>query len=211
VFSSLWQFKGRKLEFVQVGANDGCLVDPLRKYILKFPWHGIVIEPQPDVFARLCSNYDAVRERLIFENVAIADGVGLITMYRAKICDSQDEAYASSVASMNPEVTAKMMHLRRSQLEPLSVRCTTLDKLISQHGMARIDILQIDAEGQDFSVLKTLDLSTIAPLIVQLEHGGLSPTDVDLLVQYLSRNGYRILFGGRQQDTVALNEAFPLD
>lgn len=159
----LMAVQGPMLQFVQVGANDGCLVDPLRKYILKFPWHGIVVEPQPDVFARLLSNYDAVKERLIFENVAIADGADQVIMYRAKICDPRDEAYASSVVSMNPRLTAKMMHMRRSQLEPLSVRCTTLDKLISQHRMPHLDILQIDAEGQDFSVLKTLDLSTTAP------------------------------------------------
>ena len=212
----LMAVQGQKLEFIQIGANDGSFGDPLRKYILKFPWHGIVVEPQPDVFARLCANYDAVKERLLFENIAIADHAGTITMYRRRALplagsgDSQASTYAASVSSMNPEVVARQLHIQKGELERFSIPCSTLDKLAVQHQMFHIDVLQIDAEGQDFSILKTLDLSSTAPLIVQLEHGHLSPVDVDKCVHYLSTNGYRILYGGRQSDTLALHETFPL-
>ena len=60
--------RGPCLNFIQVGANDGRYGDPLRKYIMKHPWHGILIEPQPDIYAKLCENYASVRDRLIFEN-----------------------------------------------------------------------------------------------------------------------------------------------
>lgn len=205
----LMAVQGPNLQFIQVGANDGCFGDPLRKYILNFPWHGIVVEPQPDVFKKLRGNYDAVKDRLIFENAAITNAAGPITMYRAKAGDS-DPDYVSTVSSMNAEATARQLHIQKSQLEPFSVQCATLNQLVDKHGMPHLDILQIDTEGHDFNVLKTLDLSRTAPLIIQLEHGHLQPKDVDKLVQHLDKNGYRVLYGGRQHDTIALHETFPL-
>ena len=46
--------------FIQVGANDGITGDDLRKYILKYQWHGILVEPVPYVFDRLIKNYKEV-------------------------------------------------------------------------------------------------------------------------------------------------------
>jgi hypothetical protein len=36
--------------FIQIGANNGMTGDPIRKYILKYHWRGILVEPQPDIF-----------------------------------------------------------------------------------------------------------------------------------------------------------------
>ena len=46
----LMERQGTRLNFVQIGANDGSYGDPLRPYVLRYPWHGILVEPQPDVF-----------------------------------------------------------------------------------------------------------------------------------------------------------------
>ena len=56
--------------FIQVGANDGISHDPLRAYIERYHWRGILVEPQPRVFARLCRNY-ASHTQLRFANVAL--------------------------------------------------------------------------------------------------------------------------------------------
>jgi hypothetical protein len=42
--------KHKRCFFVQVGANDGILDDPLRELILKHCLPGLMIEPQPHVF-----------------------------------------------------------------------------------------------------------------------------------------------------------------
>ena len=87
------------------------------------------------------------------------------------------------------------------------VPCATLDELIKKHGMSNIHILQIDAEGHDYQVLKTLNLAMNSPLIIQFEHGHLSPREIDGAVEYLNSHGYRILYGGTQIDTIALHES----
>jgi FkbM family methyltransferase len=197
----LMAVRGERLNFIEVGANDGRSGDPLNHYILRYPWHGMLIEPQPDVFVQLCENYESVRDRLIFENVAIANGLSTITMYRG-----QGKDYP--ITSIHKRVIAQ---LAPHDVESLIVPCTTLDALIQKHGMSNVDILQIDAEGHDYNVLKTLNLAATSPLIIQFEHGLLSSQEINGAVRYLSSHGYRVLYGGRQiADTVALHKNFPV-
>ena len=205
----LMSVRGTNLKFIQVGANDGVFNDPLRRYILEFPWRGILVEPQPDVFAKLRANYAESGDRLIFENAAIAAGTSEIKMYRPS-SSVPNAVYANSVSSINEKLTARQLGLKKGDLEQISVPCATLDQLIEKHGMTDIDLLQIDAEGYDFKVLRTLDLSKQSPLIIQFEHGQLQYSEVDEVVQYLSRHNYSILYGGRQIDTVAIHASYPL-
>jgi FkbM family methyltransferase len=203
----LMAVRGNRLNFIQVGANDGEYGDPLHRYILKYPWHGILIEPQPDTFAKLRENYAAMKNRLIFENIAIAKGLSTIAMYRVR---GHPNVYEASVVSVNPKAVARQLGLRPRDLERFFVPCTTLNELVRKYSMSHIDVLQIDAEGCDYDVLKTLDLSETSPLIVQFEHGQLTRQKVSGAVDYLNSHGYRVLYGGHQTDTLALHRSFPL-
>ena len=203
----LMAVRGNSLNFIQVGANDGEYGDPLHSFIVKYPWHGILVEPQPDIFAKLRENYAAMKNRLIFENIAIAKDLSTIAMYRAL---GNPNVYEASVASVNPKAVARQLGLRLRNLERFFVPCTTLDGLVRKYSMSHIDVLQIDAEGCDYDVLKTLDLSEVSPLIIQFEHGQLTRQKISGAVEYLSTHGYRVLYGGHQTDTLALHRSFPL-
>lgn len=203
--------RGTGVSFIQVGANDGSYGDPLRKYIMKYPWHGILVEPQPDIFAKLCENYAAVKSRLIFENIAIAGDRTTIAMYRAGSSNSSYSGrldYAASVVSADSGVVARQLGVNPRTLERFMVPCATLDALIKKHDMSNIHVLQIDAEGHDYQVLKTLNLATNSPLIIQFEHGHLTPREIGHAVEYLNLHGYRILYGGNQIDSIALHNSF---
>lgn len=55
---------GPELTFVQVGVFDGITHDPLRKYIEKFGWRGILMEPQSKAAQRLrdlCRGIDRIK------------------------------------------------------------------------------------------------------------------------------------------------------
>src|ERR1043165_8619029 len=56
--------------FIQVGAHDGLHYDPIRPWVEKFHWSGVLAEPQPIIFKRLVENYKN-EPQLKFENVAI--------------------------------------------------------------------------------------------------------------------------------------------
>ena len=104
---------------------------------------------------------------------------------------------------------AQQLGVKVAALQAFSVPCITLDELIARNEMGPIDILQIDTEGHDYNVLKTISLKTHKPLIIQFEHGHLSPVEINSAVSYLVENDYRILYGGLQCDTLALHQSFP--
>src|SRR5436190_4439800 len=75
--------KTDQLSFVQIGAHDGLHADPVRPFITRFHWKGVLVEPQPKIFQRLVKNYSAEKQ-LIFENAAVGPTDGTATLYTFK-------------------------------------------------------------------------------------------------------------------------------
>ena len=61
---------GPELTFIQVGAFDGIVGDPLRKYVLKCGWRGILIEPQARAAGKLRELYSG-NDRIIVLQAAL--------------------------------------------------------------------------------------------------------------------------------------------
>lgn len=61
----------KKVIFLQIGSNDGLESDPLRKFITRDRWYGILVEPLPDTFKKLLANYNSYefKSDLVFENL----------------------------------------------------------------------------------------------------------------------------------------------
>ena len=197
--------RGDALRFVQIGANDGVVGDPLRSYILERGWTGILVEPQPAVFAQLKANYSECADRLVFENLAIgpSETVPLYVPIQP-VNRASNKAYGTGAASSNAAVTARQLNLAPKDLQRIDIPAITLDKLFEKHGLAELDLLQIDAEGFDWQVLKTLDLKRFRPAIIQLETGHLQRPDLAAMAQALNVADYVIYFGGWQGDTLAM-------
>lgn len=49
------------------------------------------------------------------------------------------------------------------------VQCTTLHQLLDRHDVTQLDLLQIDTEGYDSEILRTLDFTRIRPRFVNYE------------------------------------------
>ena len=208
---ALMRAKGTQLYFIQVGANDGVFGDPLRSFILKYQWRGILIEPQPQIFELLKQNYRNQAENLTFENCAISPESSSLTLHVPRISGVDSASiYRSSVASVFKSKVAKQSNVKEADLQAIQVPCKTLDYLLSEHGIDSFDVLQIDAEGYDYQVLKSLDFSTTSPELIQFETGHLSVLESRNAAELLHKAGYRIYWGGNQGDTVALKEEVAL-
>lgn len=199
-----------KLWFIQVGANDGNYGDPLRKWIQRPAFQGVVVEPQPNVFVRLQNNYKSLADRIICENSAVSRSPGSLELYRVPV--SQDataqQVWESSIASTNPQVVARQSGLPVSRLEKVAIPCLTLDALIEKHSLPALDLLQIDTEGHDLEVLLSLNLDKTQPKVIQFEHGHLTPAQIRAAVSHLADHRYSVHYGGHESDTVALSSAF---
>ena len=142
---------------LEIGAFDGVLSDPIYKWIKKYGWQGILVEPQKEGFERLKINYrENVNLRL--ENVAIAESTGKRPLYKVK--DEYIEAdWQKRIASLLPKPNLEKQNMVTTEM----VQCITFDALLSRHKVKKIDLLQIDVEGYDYELLKSFDFERIKP------------------------------------------------
>jgi FkbM family methyltransferase len=181
----------RPFFFLEVGANDGILGDPLYRHALAGNWHGILVEPQPSAFAQLLDNY-AGREGLTFVNAAISGEPGTRTLY--VIQDDAGETITPFVASFREEPVGYLHHklaIPGSRVGSIEVTCETFAELLSD--VTYLDLLQIDVEGYDLEVLRLFDFDRLTPPIVRFEHRNLSAIETDEAVELLARHGYRVV------------------
>ena len=190
--------KDQLFYFIQVGAHNGLKNDPINKYIKQNGWNGILIEPQKNIFNELKENYKEFSKNLIFENIAISSKENEIELFSSK------SGNKSTAASVRKDVAKRQLKKGDKLLQSIKVKSMTLKDLINKHSVKKIDLLQIDTEGYDFEVIKTLDLENFKPKIIQFEFGHLTPKECNDVVKYLSLNNYMIHWGGREGNAIAI-------
>jgi len=188
--------------FVQVGAFDGVECDPIRKYIIKHGWHGVLLEPQKKAFARLKANY-LNQPQLVFKNVAIANQRTTRKLYTVGAGDVPE--WARGLASFDRNVIVKHESLipgLHDLIETEEVECITFDDVIAECGLRKIDLLQVDVEGYDAEIIKMFPFERIRPSIVHFERKHLSCDELESALQVLVRNKYKFANAGAE-DMVA--------
>jgi FkbM family methyltransferase len=183
----LGKLSSRTADFfvIQIGACDGLMADPIHDWITRCHWRGILVEPQQLEFEKLKDTYRQDRDRLIFENVAICDRDGTCTLYRVKE-SARTADWERGFASLLPRFASDRFIAE-------TVPCITFETLLRRHRVSRVDLLQIDAEGYDFEILKAVDFQKCRPAMIRYEHRHLMPRDRHACQIYLERRGYQLL------------------
>jgi FkbM family methyltransferase len=192
----------RHIFFIQVGAHDGSHCDPIRPFVTKYHWKGILVEPQPKIFKRLVANYSAEKQ-LIFENAAIGHKDGPGTLYTFKEGPGVPD-HASMLTSFNRDRLVCNGHGYRYEIEELAVPILSVKTLLAKNGVKNVDLLQIDAEGFDFEILKMFFAAGVSPTIVNFESGIFSEEQTRKCGELLAKLGYRALTVG--VDTIAYKQ-----
>jgi FkbM family methyltransferase len=190
--------KNPRLTFMQIGAFDGALDDDLRELIEKHQLRGVLIEPQPAAFARLQKTYRNQPQVKLLQ-AAIAEQQGTRDLF----CKRGE---ASMVASFD------RAHLRRHnvadhEIVTQPVACHTVESAVRVAGMTHIDLLQIDAEGYDWQIIRSIDFTRLRPRILRFEYRHMSPADADACLALLADHGYRFVVETR--DIIAHLDACP--
>ena len=186
----------RNVFFVQVGSNDGMRVDPLRPWIIKYRWRGILIEPVQHLFEKLEHNYRD-SEGLIFENTAIAETDGYKAFYRLSEKAAHHPEFAQGLGSFDKELLFKHSTCipdLEKHLIVENIPCLRWNSLMTKHGVERLDLVHIDAEGYDYQILRQIDLKTLRPLVVMFEYYNLPSDQMRAIIDLLESNGYRMFF-----------------
>jgi FkbM family methyltransferase len=177
-----------RMTFMQIGAFDGVGDDDLRELVARYKLRGVLVEPQPAAFARLQQTYaNEPQVKLLQAAIAERDGS------RELFCKRGE---ASMVASFQRD------HLRRHgvadhEIESQRVACHTVESAMRAAGLERIDLLQIDAEGYDWQIIRSIDFSQIRPRILRFEYRHMLPNDADACLRLLAAQGYRFVMEAR--------------
>jgi len=195
--------------FLEVGACDGVSHDPIYPLIEKHCLRGILVEPQPELFKALKTNYAAFDDsRFTFVNAAIAESDGRLPLYRID-SGTSGPGWLRGTASFDKKVILKQRALvsgLHTEVTFEMVQTITFRSLLEQTGVEHIDLLQIDAEGYDVVILRLFDVPSRKPAIVRFEHAHLSPQDYRGCLDLLVSLGYKLSLGFA--DTLAYNPEY---
>lgn len=165
-------FGDRKGYFVEVGANE-----PRARsqtfHLEQAGWSGVLVEPQPQLAARL----RAERSAQVF----------------AVACSSPENAGRT----LPLHVAGPLSSLDRARMAPgaapesvIEVPVRTLDSILEGAGAPQgFDFLSIDVEGHELEVLRGFDMARWRPRLILLED---HVADLSKH-RYLKRAGYRIV------------------
>jgi len=179
------------MTFIEVGANNGVDNDPIRDWVKQYKWKGILIEPVKKAFEELKINYAGI-DNVYFENVAISNSdEKSAIMYKPK---------SSKIASLD-----KNHAPMRNKYKEIKVELKKLNDIVSHYNIDKIDLLNIDAEGYDFEVIKSINIDKCRPVIIHYEHRHLGDKKKDC-ENYLTKNEYRLYWN--RNNTVAIDRKF---
>jgi len=180
-------------KFVEVGAHNGIQLDPLYELINKNNWKGILVEPDDTNFKLLKENYSN-NNNVIFENICISDYDGKINFYKAptSLHHSVEETY------MN-----RMFKGRETIIEK---DCLKLSTLLEKYNYKSIDVINVDTEGHDYTVLYDFPFDKYQPKIVRYESAHLNTEKNKKLKKILENYNYEVFTSEGKRDKIALKK-----
>lgn len=191
------------LTFVQIGAFDGVTRDPLRKYIGKFGWRGVLVEPQSRAAAQLRELYGG-NEDVVVLQAAIDATRGTRTLFTVR--PGAGPEWAGGLASFERESIAKHSALIagvEKMIEEETVDCVSFDDVLARLPSASLDLLQVDAEGADLHLLSIFPFNRVKPAILHWEIKHATTADREDCFEKLVGLGYRLAASG-DEDMMAV-------
>jgi FkbM family methyltransferase len=156
--------------FVEVGANDPILLSQTR-HLEGRGWDGILVEPLREYAEQLRSG----RRARVFQVAAGAP-------------EDEGKKLPLLVAGALSTLESSIVEdVRPSEIRHVPVR--TLDSMLAEAGLDRVDFLSIDVEGAELAVLRGFSIARYRPRLILVED------DVHDLTKhvYLTARGYKLV------------------
>lgn len=195
-FAYLFKWFDRVPEGIfQVGASSGQEIKGFATQGIKT---GIFVEPLPDAYKKL-EQAVSLQSGYFAVNAVCADVAG-------KTCDF----YVSKSGGASSSLLKPLGHLTSHpevtfDSAPITLVSTTVDQIVADFKangraniIAPIDLLYIDTQGAELSVLKGANqfLNQVRYVFAEVSHGGLYENDVNHkeLTEYLESRGFSLVF-----------------
>lgn len=175
-------FKNKsKGSFIDIGASDG--ISNNNTYIFEkyYNWRGFSIEPNPKLFKKLC-NYRKSKNFKI--------GIDL---------DNQKKTFF--LQGHNSQIVNKKNNINKKNI---FIQAMTLNNFFKKNKINKIDLIDIDTEGNEYNILKKFDFKKYNVKCFLIERVS------DKLNKLLTQNGY-ILVKKILLDYIYVNKDFSLN
>ena len=171
----VWDYFGKTREgvFLEAGANDPKELS--QTYLLESQgWTGALVEPVPECCERLRAERPGSR---VFQNALGApDQRGML---RLSIPDGVTALASGLSAGAQPGEGERVVE----------AEFITLNEVLAQAGIGRLDYLSLDLEGMELEALKGLDFKAHAPRLIVIE----DRLDSLRLHRFLIHAGYKLV------------------
>jgi FkbM family methyltransferase len=189
-----WLATRETFSIVQIGAYVGDTDnDPLYRFLhetLPVRPQGtvVLVEPVAEYFGRLRNAYESL-PGVRLENIAIAEEEGERDFYRLGVDPAQyghpewlaqlgslratrmtemwDRYEQGLMSALGETADLKTFWLEHRVTE--RVQCATLHQLFDRHQLLHVDLLQVDAEGYDYEILRSIDFRRVRPRFINYE------------------------------------------
>jgi FkbM family methyltransferase len=197
-FGSLMGRYSRRLErpfqYLYIGANDGVMSDTIMKYVEKYNWRGILVEPVPYVMEELKKNFKHLKHQT-YEQVAISESNGSRKLYPFRKTAHQP-IFAQLLHSFSKQSLLDT-HIswginKENDIIAIDVPTTTVTTLLEKHKVKQLDLLVIDTEGYDYTIIKSINLDVIRPTFIKFESMHMSPSELEELDKLFVNHDYKI-------------------
>jgi FkbM family methyltransferase len=159
---------------VQIGAFDGVECEEnygLREIIMMDNHECHLVEPLPETFLKLQTNYKSSVNDIKFYNLAIYSS------------DGEQDFYTNGTESS---------FVRHTDCEKIKVKTRTFDSFLKENSIQNIDCLFLDVEGvEDMIINQLFESTSIRPKVIRYEYPHIQ--DNDLLEKFISSNGYVVM------------------
>jgi len=187
---------------VIIGAHDLLSFDSVVSYLRSCKSQVFCFEPRPASYRQLSDNIEKLGlTTCIPVNKAVHPSLRECIIYDI----SQDyiscyPSWAQGIASfsrLHILKTAAENHIKEEV-----VPCSSPDNWSIDYKIKSISYLQIDTEGYDWEILKSINLYSFAPIAIMMEYVNLRESEKNECCVYLKDHGYDLMFNG--EDVLAV-------
>ena len=165
--------------FVELGANNGILQSNTAFLEKNRNWSGVLIEPN-------IKNYEFCKlnrpNSICYNYACVSDDFTDEFVYGDFNLDPNDQT------SLMSSVNGTRLNLFKKNLT--KVPASTLTNILDRQLIPKIDLLSLDVEGYEYSVLKGLNLNKYTPTYLLIE---IYNFDFEKIVDYLKDNKYQLV------------------
>lgn len=178
----LKHFKDEKICVLSIGENDGQTLSNVRALLINGSY-GTLVEPSPSTFAKLTGLYKD-RSDIYCLNVAVSDYIGKADFYNSgSHLHKGDE---SLLSSLNNEEIKKWQP--STSFEKITVDVVDFNTMLYIQPYNKFDLICIDAEGNDISILRQINLTELGCKCLCIEWNS-KPEILSEIVKYCNRLG----------------------